>query len=98
MASQYGIERDRGAKESWQQIEVLREKWPLAFPVRPHDIGPLAIGAAGEIATTIGWSMLYTRGVLCRWKMATAYCRAVLSYDQRIALRCCGGRADEAHA
>jgi hypothetical protein len=56
MASQYGTERDRGAKESWQQIEVLREKWPLAFPVKPHDIRPLAI-AAGEIAVAMGWSL-----------------------------------------
>jgi hypothetical protein len=56
---------------------VLREKWPLAFPARPHDIRPLAIGAAGEIAAAMGWSLPYTLGVLSRWKMATAYCRAV---------------------
>jgi sRNA-binding protein len=86
MASQYGIERDRGAKESWQQIEVLREKWPLAFSVKPHDIRPLAIGAAGEIAAAMGWSLPYALGVLDRWKMAPAYCRAVLSNDQRIAI------------
>jgi sRNA-binding protein len=86
MASQYGIERDRGAKESWQQIEVLREKWPLAFPVKPHDVRPLAIGAAGEIAAAMGWSLPYTLGVLNRWKMAPAYCRAVLLHNERIAL------------
>jgi hypothetical protein len=34
MASQYRIERDRGTKEAAQQIEVLRERWPLAFPVK----------------------------------------------------------------
>jgi hypothetical protein len=50
MASQYGTERDRGAKESWQQIEVLREKWALAFPAKPHDIRPIAVGAAGDVA------------------------------------------------
>ena len=33
-----------------------------------------------------GWSTGYTRGVLFGWKMTAAYCRAVLSYDQRIAL------------
>jgi hypothetical protein len=83
MASQYGTERDRGAEESPQQLTALRERWPRAFPVKPDDVRPLAIGAAGEIAAAMSWSMLYTRGVLCRWKMATAYCRAVL---------CCSGR------
>jgi sRNA-binding protein len=86
MASQYGTERDRGAKESWQQIEVLRERWPLAFPVKPHDVRPLVIGAAGEIAAAMGWSLPYTLGVLNRWKMAPAYCRAVLLHNERIAL------------
>jgi sRNA-binding protein len=33
-----------------------------------------------------GWSVSYTRGVLVRWKMATAYCRAVLWCDHRITL------------
>jgi sRNA-binding protein len=86
MASQYGIERDRGAKESWQQIEVLREKWPLAFPVKPHDVRPLALGAADEIAAAMGWSVPYTRGVIVQWKMSPTYCRAVLCCDHRIAL------------
>jgi sRNA-binding protein len=65
---------------------VLREKWPLAFPAKPHDIRPLAIGAAGEIAAAMGWSLPYTLGVLGRWKMAAGCCQAVLSHDQRIAL------------
>jgi hypothetical protein len=60
MASQYGIERDRGAKESSEQLATLRGKWPLAFPAKPHDIRPLAIGAAGEIAAAMGWSLPYT--------------------------------------
>jgi hypothetical protein len=41
MASQYRIERDRGTKEAAQQIEALRERWPLAFPVRGEDVRPL---------------------------------------------------------
>jgi sRNA-binding protein len=86
MASQYGTERDRGAEESRQQIEVLREKWPLAFPIKPHGVRPLAVGAAGDIAAAMNWSLPYTLGVLARWKMAPAYCRSILSYDQRIAL------------
>jgi sRNA-binding protein len=86
MASQYRIERDRGTKESAQQLAVLREKWPRAFPVKHRDVRPLAIGAAHEIAAAMGWSFPYTLGVLGSWKMAAVYCRAVLCYDQRIAL------------
>jgi sRNA-binding protein len=86
MTSPYRIERDCGAKEAAQQLTVLREKWPLAFPVQHHDIRPLVLGVARQIATTMSWSLPYTLGVLGRWKMAPAYCRAVLSYDQRIAL------------
>jgi sRNA-binding protein len=82
----YRIERDRGSKESRQQFAVLRKKWPLAFPVKQQDVRPLAIGAAGEIGTAMGWSHPYTLGVLAGWKMAPVYCRAVLCYDQRIAL------------
>jgi sRNA-binding protein len=86
MASQYRIERDRGTKEAPQQIEVLREKWPVAFPVKDQGVRPLAIGAASEIATAMGWSRPYTLGVLGRWKMASVYCQAVLCHDQRITL------------
>jgi sRNA-binding protein len=86
MTSPYRIERDRGTKEYRQQFAVLREKWPLAFPVKDQDVRPLAIGATGEIAATMGWSLPYTLGVLGRWKMAAVYCQAVLCHDQRIAL------------
>jgi sRNA-binding protein len=86
MATTYQIERDRGTKESRQQLTALREKWPLAFPAKDQDVRPLAIGAAGEIAAAMGWSLPYTLGVLFAWKMAPAYCRAVLCYDQRVAL------------
>jgi sRNA-binding protein len=65
---------------------VLREKWPLAFPVKDQDVRPLAIGGTGEIAAAMGWSLRYTLGVLGRRKMAAVYCQAVLSHDQRIAL------------
>jgi hypothetical protein len=86
MASPYGIERDRGAGESRRQIEALRARWPLAFPAKHQDVRPLALGAAGEIAAAMGWSLPYTLGVLGRWKMAAVYCQAVLRHDQRIAL------------
>jgi sRNA-binding protein len=86
MSSTYQIERNRGTKDSRQQLAVLREKWPLAFPAKDQDVRPLAVGAAGEIAAAMDWSLPYTLGVLVGWKMAPAYCEAVLCYDQRVAL------------
>ena len=86
MSSTYRSERDRGSKESLQQLAVLREKWPHAFPAKRQDVRPLAMGVARQVATAMGWSLPYTLGVLGLWKMAPAYCQAVLCYDQRIAL------------
>ena len=86
MISPYRIERDRGTKEYRHQFAVLREKWPLAFPVKQQDVRPLAIGATREIAAAMGWSVAYTLGVLGSWKMAPVYCEAVLCHDQRITL------------
>src|SRR5438270_348034 len=86
MASNYRIERARGTKESSQQLALLRDKWPLAFPFEQQDVRPLATGAAREIAAVMDWPLPYTLGVLKSWKMASAYCQAVLCYDQRIAL------------
>jgi sRNA-binding protein len=75
-----------GTKEARQQLAVLREKWPLAFPVQHQDVRPLAMGVARQIVAAMGWSLPYTLGVLGRWKMAAVYCQAVLAHDQRIAL------------
>jgi sRNA-binding protein len=86
MASNYRIERARGTKESPQQIALLRDRWPLAFPVEQEGVRPLATGAAREIAAVMDWPLPYTLGVLKTWKMAPVYCQAILSYDQRIAL------------
>jgi sRNA-binding protein len=86
MTSPYRIERERGTKEARQQLAVLQEKWPLAFPVEHQDVRPLAMGVAHQVAAEMGWSLPYTLGVLGRWKMAPVYCQAVLCYDQRIAL------------
>jgi sRNA-binding protein len=86
MASNFRIERGRGTKESPQQLALLRDKWPLAFPLEQQDVRPLATGAAREIAAAMDWSLPYTLGVLKNWKMAPVYCKAVISYDQRIAL------------
>jgi len=86
MSSPNQTERERGTKEARQQLVALREKWPLAFPVKDEEVRPLAIGTPREIAAAMGWSVPYTLGVLGRWKMAPAYCQAVLSYDQRVTL------------
>jgi sRNA-binding protein len=79
-------EHERGTQEHSQQLRVLREKWPLAFPVRDQDVRPLAVDAARQIAATMGWSAAYTHGVLKPWKQTASYCRAVLCYGQRITL------------
>lgn len=86
MASKYRIDRLRGLDESRQQLGVLREKWPLAFPTKDQDVRPLAIGVVHEVAAAMGWSFPYTQGVLGAWKLAPVYCQAVLDYDQRITL------------
>jgi sRNA-binding protein len=86
MTSPYRIERDLRTEEAGQQLAVLREKWPLAFPVQDQDVRPLAMGVARQVAAAMGWSLPYTLGVIGPWKMAAVYCQAVLSHDQRIAL------------
>jgi hypothetical protein len=50
MAPSYRVERDRGSKEFPQQLAVLRERWPLAFPTKHEDVRPLAMGAARQVA------------------------------------------------
>jgi sRNA-binding protein len=73
-------------QDSRQQLAALRKKWPLAFPAKDEDVRPLAVRARGEIAAAMGWSLPYTLGVLVGWKMAPAYCQAVLCYDKRVSL------------
>src|SRR5580704_16073897 len=86
MAPTYRIERDRGSKDFPQQLAVLRERWPIAFPTKHEDVRPLAMGVAREVAAAMSWSLPYTLGVLTRWKMSAVYRQAVLSHDQRIGL------------
>ena len=86
MPSTFQIERNRGSKETRQQLAVLRDKWPLAFPADAKDVRTLAISAAGEIAATMNWSLPYTLGVLARWKMSSAYCKSVLAHEHRVGL------------
>ena len=46
-----------------------------------------------QVATALGWSNGYTRGVFRVWKSRNAYCRAVLCYSVRINLD--GSPSDE---
>jgi hypothetical protein len=69
MSSERHIDRKCGTNDARQELALLREKWPVAFPAETKSIRPLAIGAAGEIASAMGWSLPYTLGVLARWKM-----------------------------
>jgi hypothetical protein len=64
-----------GVQGSPQQIALLREKWPLAFPVKHQDVRPLA-AAAREIAAAMDWPLSYALGVLKAWKMAPVYSEA----------------------
>ena len=73
MSSPHTIERQRGIKEAGQQLGVLRERWPLAFPLQPQDVRPLALGIAGQIAAAMGWSLprsaCFATG---KWQRSTA--------------------------
>jgi hypothetical protein len=60
MSSSHRIERDRGIKEARQQMTLLREKWPFAFPEKRQEVRLLVLGAAREIAAAMGWSLPYT--------------------------------------
>jgi sRNA-binding protein len=79
-------ERKRGHVEATRQFEVLRAKWPKAFPSKSHNIRPLASGAAAVMADDLGWTRPYAKSVLKVWKLREAYCRAVLAHGVRIAL------------
>jgi sRNA-binding protein len=83
---QDAADRNQGFRESREKIPLLRAKWPLAFPVKNHEVRPLAIGVAKEVAAAMDWPLWYAIGVLQSWKARKAYCRAVLWHDRRISL------------
>ena len=86
MASKRKSEKTRGCKEAVAQFEVLRAKWPKAFPLQCSEIRPLASGVGKTLQETFGWSPPYAHAVLWMWKMRAAYCRAILAYRDRISL------------
>ncbi len=85
-SKRYGEERRRGLRDAPEQLKLLQEKWPKAFPAKPHEVRPLVSGIARIIAETFGWSPPYARAVLERWKQRNAYCRAILAYPKRFTL------------
>jgi sRNA-binding protein len=93
MASFNTLERKRGLRESQEQIKVLQDKWPMAFPKQANMVRPLANGASTRIAEAFGWSVPYAHTVLGMWKSRRAYCTAVLAYPKRINLD--GSTSDE---
>ena len=78
-------DRKRGAQEARQAFELLRARWPQAFPAKGHEVRPLA-NVTADLQEAFGWSWEYTRGVLMAWKAREAYCRAVLCYPNRVRL------------
>jgi sRNA-binding protein len=79
-------ERARGFKDGFQKFELLRAKWPKAFPLKSHEVRPLVNSASQGLMDEFGWSVGYARGVLAAWKTRHVYCQAVLCYPTRINL------------
>lgn len=79
-------ERARGFKDGFQHFELLRAKWPKAFPLKSHEIRPLTNSAQQALIDEFGWRPGYARGVLAAWKIRLAYCQAILRYPTRINL------------
>src|SRR5208282_2804177 len=75
----------RGAKDARQAFELLRARWPKAFPAKSHEVRPLA-SAVPAIVEALGWSPQYAKGVLSVWKGREAYCRAILLDPNRVKL------------
>ncbi len=78
-------DRKRGAQDSWQAFELLRARWPKAFPAKSHEVRPL-VNVMAELQVAFGWSPAYAKGVLSVWKARESYCRAVLHYPNRVDL------------
>ena len=86
-------EQKRGYQEATKQFEMLRARWPNAFPTKSHLVRPLAGGVTQALADELGWSAIYARTVLRVWKLKPAYCEAVLRYPTRVHLD--GSPSDE---
>jgi len=78
-------DRKRGAQDAWQAFELLRARWPKAFPTKAHEVRPL-VNVMAELQEAFGWSPAYAKGVLSVWKARESYCRAVLHYPNRVGL------------
>jgi sRNA-binding protein len=79
----YAVEYRRGLKESQAGIAALQERWPAAFPRKPHLVRPLVAKLHDQVAAEMGWSKPYTRAVIRVWKLRDGYCHAVLAHERR---------------
>src|ERR1700677_3639797 len=86
-------EQKRGYQEGSQKIELLRARWPKAFPAKSHEVRPLMSGATKAVVEAFGWTPPYARAVLMVWKVRPAYCQAILRNTHRINLD--GSASDE---
>ena len=75
----------RGAQNARQAFELLRARWPKAFPAKSHEVRPI-VNITAEVQEAFGWSPAYAKGVLGAWKARESYCRAVLAYPYRVGL------------
>jgi ProQ/FINO family len=66
--------------------QILRAKWPKAFPANPDDVRPLASGIGAVIAQSCGWSGKRTKRILEKWKLSPAYRRALERHENRVRL------------
>jgi sRNA-binding protein len=81
--------RQRDAQVQRELLEVLRTRWPVAFPQDPHLIRPLRRGVHQEIATHMpgtSLSLIKRTIVLFQRLSGSAYWRAVLNGGPRYAL------------
>jgi len=56
------------------------------LPVKSRDVRPLGSGGVAMIAAELGWNPVYARAVVNAWRRRDAYCRAVLTWSERIGL------------
>jgi hypothetical protein len=86
MTSPYRIERDRGTKEARQQLAVLREKWPFAFPSSIKTFGHWRWASPARSPRQCAGRFPTRSACLAAGKWRRSTVRLVLAYEQRIAL------------
>ena len=78
-------DRIRGAQDARQAFELLRARWPKAFPAKAHEVRPLA-SVTAELQEAFGWSPAYAKGVLRHGRPARAIAGRCCAYPNRVGL------------